>query len=211
MIQISVKGLAKYMHSGPATQRKVLRDFKYPDPEGSAQAKYYREARKWIVAYHQNDHDESWLHRKADQLDLRAGHQGGHSAVRLGNNARALRHYVRAFAGKPFEVLSELKLDLIYGPVRITVAPELHVLEKGKERIIKLDFSKTAPDTKLVKTITQAMFEAATQHGLQLPPSSVLYMDVTRHKVHRGARMGARLSRDIEAACQNITAIWDGL
>ena len=211
MVKLSVKGLAKYMTSGPATQRKVLRDFKYPDPEGAAQAKYYREAGNCIVAYHQNSHDEDWLHRKADQLETRAGRQGGQSAIRLRHNASGLRHYARAFGRKAYEILPELNLDLTYGPVRITVAPELHVLEKESEKIVKLDFATKAPDGKLVRIITQAMFEAVIQHGLDLPASSVLYMDVPRHKIHKGARMGARLTRDIEAACQNITAIWDGL
>lgn len=211
MIQISVKGLAKFMHSAPATQRKVLRDFKYPDPEGAAQAKYYREARKTIVAYHQGDHDSGWLIRKADQLDLRGSHQGGRSEVRLRNNARGLRHYAKALGDKDYEVLADLRLDVEYGPVRIKVTPELHVVEKGKEKIIKLDFAKPTPDPRLVKTITQVMFEAAEQNSLPIAPSGILYIDVTRGKIHKGARIGARLSKDIEAACQNMAAIWERL
>lgn len=210
-IQISVKGLAKYMLAGPAAQRRVLRDYKYPDPEGAAQAKYYREARLGIIAYHQNGHDAPWLLRRADQLDTQAGHQSGRSAVRLRHNARGLRHYARAFADLEFDVRAELNLDLRHGPVRITVAPELHVAEDGEVRIIKLEFGANAPDARLIRIITQAMFEAAEQHGLDLPPASVLYIDVPRHRIHRGARMGARLARDIEAACQTIAAVWETL
>lgn len=211
MIKLGVKGLAKYMTSGAAAQRKVLRDYKFPDPEGTAQAKYYRDARKHIVALHQNGHDDAWLLQKADQLDALAGRHGGRSAVRLTNNARGLRNYARAFTSNPYEILPDLSLYLDFGPVRVTVAPELHVRERGQEKIIKLDFATNAPDNQLIKIITQAMYEAAAQNGLGLQAASVLYMDVPRHKVHRGARMGARLTRDIEAACETISAVWDTL
>jgi hypothetical protein len=48
MIKISLKGLAKFMTASPSAQRKVLRDYKYPKPEGEAQASFYRDARRDI-------------------------------------------------------------------------------------------------------------------------------------------------------------------
>ncbi len=36
MIKLSAKGLAKFMTLSAAGQRKVLRDYKYPDEEGAA-------------------------------------------------------------------------------------------------------------------------------------------------------------------------------
>ena len=44
MIKISLKGFAKYMVANSAQQRKILTDYKYPQPEGQAMATYYREA-----------------------------------------------------------------------------------------------------------------------------------------------------------------------
>jgi hypothetical protein len=41
LIKIGLKGLAKYMTSRPAAQRKVLWDYKNSDPEGQAQASKY--------------------------------------------------------------------------------------------------------------------------------------------------------------------------
>src|SRR5262245_23614873 len=131
-IRLGVKGLAKYMTSGAAAQRKVLRDYKYPDQEGAAQARYYRDARKHIVSLHHNGHDAAWLLHKADQLDVLAGRHGGQSAVRLTNNARALRHYARNFADREYQILSDIDLALYSGPVRITAVPDLHVYEGGQ-------------------------------------------------------------------------------
>lgn len=45
MIKIGLKGLAKFMTSALAAQRKVLRDYKYPRQEGQTHASYYRDGR----------------------------------------------------------------------------------------------------------------------------------------------------------------------
>jgi hypothetical protein len=84
-------------------------------------------------------------------------------------------------------------------------------MEGNKKKIIKLEFSKIAPDPKMFKIISQCMFEAAQYAGMNLPSSSVLCFDVPRGKIHQGARLGARLAKDIESTCMNISAIWDSI
>jgi hypothetical protein len=56
MIKISAKGIAKFMMSLDATRRRILFDFKHPDPEGRAQAIHYRDAINAIQIFHQLDH-----------------------------------------------------------------------------------------------------------------------------------------------------------
>jgi len=53
------------------------------------------------------------------------------------------------------------------------------------------------------------MYEAAATNGLSLPSASILYLDVPRGHIHKGARAGARTTAEITAACQTIAAIWD--
>jgi hypothetical protein len=58
VIRISVKGLAKFIEGGPSAQRRVLREYKYPDEdEPSAMRLYYRDATDRIYAFHKNSHD----------------------------------------------------------------------------------------------------------------------------------------------------------
>jgi len=154
MIKISLKGLAKFMTASPAGQRKVLRDFKYPDPEGNAQAIYYRESRDFITAYHANSHSEQWLVERANDLANLARLATGRTVTRLEHNARAIRQYAGFFGNKVFGVLDEIEMELRYESVRITVNPELHVCERGREKIIKLEFSAQAPEAKIVKIIS---------------------------------------------------------
>jgi hypothetical protein len=82
------------------------------------------------------------------------------------------------------------------------------VREGGKEKLVKLEFAEKDPDNEAIKIITQGMFEAALVDGLKLPSSQVLYVDVPRGVRYKAARLGARMRANIEAACQNIAAIW---
>jgi len=91
------------------------------------------------------------------------------------------------------------------------VFPDLHIREAGQEKIVKLELSVQPPSRDVVKIISQAMFEASIRAGLKLPSAAVLYADVARGRMHRGARLGARMGRDIESACLNIAAIWPTL
>lgn len=209
MIKISVKGLAKYMRSGPAAQRKVLRDYKFPkEDEPKAMRLYYREALDSIRAYHGSQRPANWLREQGDRLSQLALLADGMSRTRLRNNVRALRHYADNFANRQFTVLDDLRLELTFDSVRVTVAPDLHVREASKEKIIKMDFGKSEPDGEMVKIIAQSMFEAFRVNRGSITPSSVLYLDVARGDEHRGARVGSRLLTDIKAACKNIEALW---
>ena len=211
MIKISVKGLAKFITATEQGKRKVLRDFKFPDPEGAAQAMYYREARDLIEAHHRHGYASPWLQERAGALTQLAQTMSGPSVVRLRNNARALREYAAFWGDKPFEVLEGVRLGLRYGDVRISVVPDLHVRDKGDERLIKLDFAAQEPDDRVPRIVGQAMFEAVSQSGLRTPASSILYAHVARGRIIRGARLGSRMAGEIQAACGNIEAIWEKL
>lgn len=208
MINISLKGLAKYMVSSPTTQRKVLRDYKFPDEEGLAQATYYREARDRIVAYHRGKYQAAWLQTEASGLDVLAANSSGKSKPRLRNNASALREYAAHWGGRRIEPLADVKMVLEYGAVRVKVVPDLHMREGGRSRLVKFEFARTAPDKRVVSIITQAMFEAALARNLGMKAVDILYFDVPRGRVHKGARIGSRMARDIESTCRNIEGIW---
>jgi hypothetical protein len=210
--KISLKGLADYMTASPTRQRSVLRQFKYPE-EDEAQAKiiYYREARDRVAVLHRSGYDADWLHQQAMQLEALASLSLGRTKTRLRHNARGLRSYANHFADRNFEILGDERLSLKFEDILVTVTPDLHVREKGQERLIKLEFSAAEPTNQAVQVISQAMFEAAVQAKLGIPSSGVLYLDVPRGVAHKGARLGSRMRNDIESACLSISAIWDRL
>lgn len=212
MKKVSLKGLADFMTAPEVKKRKIIHDYKYPsDDEAKAKRTYYREARDRIVAYHRGTHDEGWLIEHSVQLDSIAAMSAGQTKTRLRHNARALRAYAKHFASRSFELLGDSHLALHYGDVRVSVFPDLHVRENGKEKIIKLEFNKDTIDPQLVKIVSQGMYEAAEQAGMNLPASCILYLEVTNGVEHKGARVGARMRSNIEAACLNVSAIWDSI
>jgi len=211
MIKISLKGLAKFMTGSPANQRKVLRNYKHPDPEGQVQRVYYKEARDVVVAFHKHGHDKRWLLNKAEQLAKQGDLMGGRAGSRFSHNARGLRGYARYFAGRKLRVLQDLHLRLGFSGVNITITPDLYVVERKQEKVIKFEFSKAEPEPTLVRIINQAMFEAAIASGLKVTSAGVLLFDIPRGNVHKGARMGSRMRGEIEAACRNIATLWPGI
>lgn len=211
MIKIGLKGLAKFIASSPAAQRKVLRDYKYPKREGEAQALYYREARLLVRRNHSRGNPEGWLSARSQELSLKAQTQSGAGALRVRHNARALREYNQFWGNKTFEILGDLSLSLSCSGVTISIYPDLHVREAGVERIIKLEFGSRPPDDVVIRIMSQAMFEAASAAGLNLRSADILLVDVPRKAVYRGARMRSRTAKDIEAACQTIADIWPSL
>ncbi len=211
MIKIGLKGLAKFMTAGASRQRKILKDYKYPDPEGMVQAFYYHDARHLITSYHRRHRDPQWLLDRAAYLESFAVQAGGKVGVKYRNNARALRQYAKYFGKRKFSILPARKLRWVCEGVQINATPDLHVEEKGKEKIIKLEFSKTEPEAEAIKIITQGLHQAQMLAKMGLSSSSVLFCDIPRGEVHKGARVGSRRLQNIQAACQNIMAIYDGI
>jgi hypothetical protein len=148
---------------------------------------------------------------KANEARTLSQLRGGMSGIRLRNNSRALREYEQCWGGKHFQVLKPMLLALHFHGVRISVYPDLHVLEDQKEKIVKLEFSSDEPSIGMLKIMSQAMLEAAFEGGLGLSASGVLILDVPRKKLHRVARVGSKIKKEIEAACQTISDIWPAL
>jgi hypothetical protein len=203
-IRMTMKGLAKYMTAQPAAQRKILRDYKYPEPEGLAQARYYGDAvrvigrliAKRIGLDDARDFASSW---RESALVLPPARR-----TKATNNARAVEQYLEHFAQHSFELLPNPSLRLTRGGVIISATPDLRVRHGKRELLLKLEFAKQQPDERSFRVMSQIMFEAS----VDLASSTIVIADVPRGRLIRGARMGSRLKADILAACRAIEAIW---
>ena len=210
---ITLNGLAKFMLALPADQRKIVLDYKHPaSREAFAMRGYYREAEQGIRAVHRDKHGPGWLTAQAAVLRTTASGTIQQTRSRLEHNARAMERYDVNFSGRPFDILPREKWTLTYGDVTVKVRPHF-VAEEGKrkktEKAVLLWLPESAPEQKRVKILTQGLFEAATAAGKSYTSSCTLLLDAQHGKEERGARLGARLSRDMRAACQTISAIWD--
>jgi len=210
--KLSLRGLAKYMTASPHMQRQTLHEFKYPNQAAAAAMRhYYVPAVEAITLHHAKDKGADWLRQRAAVIDAEAAAETQTGRARkLSSNAKALRHYAKNFADREFEILKQPMWRLQYSDVIITVRPDLHVVEKGTEKVIRLGFHSKAPDPRAVKIETQCLFEVAAP-ALGLSSAQVLHFDVPRGSVTKGARLGARLTKDIDAACATISTLWDSI
>ena len=212
MIKLSLKSLADYITANHARQRKILRDCKYPDTdEASAKIWYYREARDAVTGFHRGGHEQQWLLDRADNLRVLTQSTTGPVKKRLQHNARAIQQYATNCSDRVCTVEHELRLHIDFGHVRITARPDLHITERSKTRVIKLEFGVDAPAPDEIKIISQGLYEAAKGVLPAITNRSVIYLDVPRSLEHFGARAGSRTLREMEAACQNIEAVWPTL
>ncbi len=211
MVTIGLKGLANFMSASLVRRRSVLRDYKYYSQPGPAQAIYYGEARNALVEYYQGRHEPPWLFAQAEQFDGLAEQSAGQTRAMYRNNARGLRLYARHFGDRRYELLEDLELSLTFGDVVVTVRPDLHAMERRRRKLIRLEFSKTPPTETTIHVVTRGLYEAARQAGLDVGPSGGVYLDVPRGQAHTGGPLGARLQREVQAACETIAAIWDNL
>jgi hypothetical protein len=208
-IKLSVKGLAQFMTAGPVRQRSVLRSQKFPSKqENVAIIVYYGEARRAIETYHESDNDPATLVSAVDKLSKKEAGASGQSAVRLNHNIRGIQTYLTHFGGKKFSILESPKIKYVRKSVTISAMPDLFVIEAGARKMIKLDFSEKAPDERVITIVLQVMYEAAIMAGLKIKPKDVVYLDVVRNQQHGGAKLRSSLKKEVDAACDNIEALW---
>jgi len=197
------------MTSRFAQQRKILKEYKFPDQdEPLARINYYREARHIIDAYHRNNKNPSWLMDSALTFDREADTKSGQARNRLKNNVRAIKAYNRYFSSKNYTILKPVSFKINIAGVTIVITPDLHLMERKKEKILKLSFASKEPADLFIKVICQTMFEAASENLNDVTKSTVVFLDVPRGNEYHGAHVRARMRQDIEAACQSIHAIW---
>lgn len=209
MIKISLTGLAQYIASSPAAQRKILQNFKYPSAdEAFAMRVYYREATDCLKRYIRDHESKDWLRDQALLLTAPREGQTSKSAKRLQLNADAVLLLDKYFGGGGFELLQRPRFRLSFSDVSVSVAPDLFIRENLKSKFIKVQFAVKALPDPSIRVITQCMLEAARSNGLDISPASVIYVDVPRDTVHT-ARPGKKVLNDIHAACETISQIWD--
>jgi hypothetical protein len=212
MIKLTLKGLAKYVASSPAAQRKILQDFKYPAAdEPFAMRVYYREAIDSLKEYIKNRHSSEWLRQRAIQLTAVREGQSAASARRLRQNAQAVLLYEKHFGSKDLEILDAPRFRLNFHGVAVSVVPELCLRDGARTKLIKLQFGGTKLAEQSLKVITRCLLLAANSQDFDLTPSSAIYIDLPRGIVHTAPRAGQRTLQDIRAACETISQIWDSI
>ena len=119
-IEMTVNGLATYMLLSPARQRKILKDFKYPEPEGRVQAHYYREAYRILWEFYNKGHSTMWLMDEAAYLDSLVADPREPYQKRIKHNARTLQTFAKRFGNRKITGI-EPGRSLIYSDAGLSI------------------------------------------------------------------------------------------
>src|SRR5882724_3655113 len=126
MIDISAKGLIKFMDGDDAQRRKVLAAFKYPDV-GKAPRSYYRDAIPAIRQCLVGTITREQMLARATALTKEASTAIGARHTRLMHNARAIVEFDEKFGDRGFRGGPSHRLSYVQRNVKVAVHPELSV------------------------------------------------------------------------------------
>jgi hypothetical protein len=217
--RISVGKLGEYLVATAHRRRSIIHDQREPSPFKTAR---YTVAERAIRDYILHDFDETILERAETRLGLHEPRNKPDeqrvklccealAAVRRIDLSAAL-HGANARRGEPTPP------TLTFGPVTVSVRPEVIIARRDKRRgvrsgAVKLYFSKTHP---LDEKSGEYIGAIVHQHGLEFPQNaapidykSIFVVDVLAQKVFGAPRATERRLKDARAACDEIAIGWD--
>lgn len=210
MIAINAKGLIKYMEADDAKKRAVLADFKFPEVD-KAPTRYYREAQPAIWQCLAGKITRGQMLARAEALTKEAMATTAARRTRLNHNARAIVEFDEHFGDRGLRAEPSHRLYFVHGGVRVGVHPELWVVERAEQHVLKLELGTESLSEGALGTLAQLIYHAAVQSGWTLEARQTGVVQVATGEIHRGKRIGPRLERRIAAALENIEAIWPSI
>ncbi|MFO1491086.1 MAG: hypothetical protein U1F87_09290 [Kiritimatiellia bacterium] len=218
--RISVNKLGEYIVASPARRKRIIYDQKFPQKFITAR---YADAQQFITEYlAQTNRHTSYIAAAISQLmsiPARSEWEEQNNALCAG----ALEHFIEVedkltsqeFSYTPLNPLAQASCTI--ANVEISIRPELEVvINQGKKLgqcgIVKLAFSKTNPITADVGDTTASLLhhycESTMAKGSLISRDMCMLVDVFGEKVVSAPKSFKRRMKDVEAACQEIDALW---
>jgi hypothetical protein len=210
MIKLSVRAIAQYLVSDPATRLQLLRDRKFLAPESIARARFYSEARTSITAYHRGALSRDMIEARVGTMRREARHANPSQSCELLHNADVLERYLYYQGHRELELAPPPTADLVRSDVSIAVRPSLFAIERGERRLIFLEL-REQPRRMVMRIIAELAFEAFRPVLWNLAPWAVQVVDVRRGVVNELQAAGTGISHDLTEACKTISQLWPAL
>jgi hypothetical protein len=222
---LSVNKLAEYVCSRAGRQRRILYERKYPDPEFSA-GMFHREAAEAVTRYLADGCvDATPITKELGVLGQLKPSKIG-TARRINANIDALDRFADMlddidFQGADATLGAHNPTPLTFHGVKVSVRPEIILRATGPKKqqmvgAVKLHFTKThCHDGESAGYVSAAVQEYLRCHVIQgdeiVAPQLCPVIDIGSGTVFPGVRAISNRLKDIEAACQNIHALWPSI
>lgn len=205
-----MKSLAQFMTAGPARQRTILRNNKFPK-DAMVIIAYYNYATNAIRDFHESGNDPAVLVKVIDDLRKKAVGKKAQAVSKIENNIRAIESYLKHFGNSKTKLLSVPKMKYARGNVSISIVPDLLIESDGQKQIVKLDCTLDAATDAQQDIMLQLMHEAAIENKLGVTSKNILYIDAASTEPRRASKIKKNLKKEIDAACDNIEGMWEGI
>jgi len=217
--RISINKLGEYLSAGPTRRRTILTEQRNPRV---FQVTWYRWAERAIRSFlvdHLDDAEHFLAEReRIAQLEITSRHD----EVRQSTNLAAMDAFMAVLPELPIDGASMFAAHddaphVSFGGVEVSVRPEVILTganSKGLPRVgaLKLFLSQSHPldDTTglyVAAVLHQFAEEHLTDHGVA-DPQLCIVVDVFQRKFWTAPRHYKRRVQDIDAACEEIAAMW---
>jgi hypothetical protein len=218
---ISVNKLAEFMTASPARQRQILKDRKYPT---EYKGMYYKEAAESIAqVIASNLEDVAALGNQKLVLEQIVTDKIG-TQRRIQSNIDALEGFETMLDkielyGCAAELGAHAPQKLKFYGVEVSVRPEVILKRDGKSSqligAMKLHFPRQFPLNDVAAGFVSAVLQewcrnCMADHGLPQGDFCAV-VDVGSRSFFPGVKATAMRLKQVEAACQNIAALWPSI
>jgi hypothetical protein len=207
----TLNGAVRYLPADSLRRESILLDFKYPKPEGEAQARYYGPARAAIREYHLRGNDRAVFNEAEERLLGLLGEANPHKAAMLEHNIRVMRTYPAHFAKRRLKVLPSQPREVDVEGVTIRLCPDLVAVEGSRTRIIRLAFQKDGADDIERRLSVQFMKYYAQEAGLQIGSADCQLFVVADGTVAQLCGTESKFHARLRAAMREVRRVWPNL
>lgn len=214
--RISVNKLGDYMVASPARRRSILAQQKTPP---TFMVTYYDDAQQVIREFYElGGTDDRIITRGIERLEARLA-ESDFEEQRTQGCAEALSSFLDSLdeldlQGFDVRVGGADPAKLVLHGVAISVRPDLVLSREGLPAgAVKLAFSKGAMAREAAEYVACTVHRYVEEvMGAQRPnPRDTFVLDVFARRVLKAPRSYVRRRKDIEAACEEISARWASL
>ncbi len=206
---LTLNGIVKVLSTSSAKDRETLiRDYKYPNPEGKAQGNYYGIARDTIRKYHAASNDCGVVDSCIDSIQLLYKGANASSASKLDNNIRATRAYVNHFGGKKFVPLDIPKVVVEYEGVSLSMRPDYLATEGKRTRIVRYAFSQKGATDKEITFSLQLIAFYARLAGIEVQNNDCQLLIVADGTVKTLSGVSTRFEPTLKSAMREVRRHW---
>lgn len=168
---------------------------------------YYATAKATIRKFHATGRAAGWLAGRA--ADFRRDSIGatGWRRTDLIRSAALLDSYRVHFGRRILAVETAPRLGIVRVGVRVTVAPDIHAVENGARKLIRLDLGFSSPGSTTTQVVPVVLYTAAVQYGLDvMPPGAELVF--VRAGIVYPAQDVTRIMDLVDRNCAEIRRFW---